>query len=297
VLLVAVVVLVLLAATGAVAWRALAPEPPPEPPGGVLIGAGDIASCDLDADAATARLLGAMDGTVFVAGDAAYETGSLEEFEECYGPTWGRYLDRTRFVAAGNHEYLTDGAAGYRQYFGRRAVPDETTWYSDELGDWHVIVLDSNCDHVDCGDGSPQLEWLRADLAETTAACTVAIWHHPRFSSGGRHGNNEAVDPFWRVLYEAGADVIVSAHDHSYERFAPQDPDANPDPERGIRQFVVGTGGGPLVEQAASQPNSEADEDDTHGVLRLELRSSSYSWAFVPVRDGAFTDEGAADCH
>ena len=182
---------------------------------------------------------------MFTLGDNAYDSGSPAEFRDCYDPTWGRVKDRTELPVAGNHDYGTPNAAGYRDYFGKRATPDGETWYSRDIGDWHVVVLDANCTEIagGCGPGSPQLQWLRQDLRQSDARCTLAMWHQPRFSSG-EHGNDPSVAPFWNVLYDAGADLILNGHDHDYERFAPQDPNGNRDKDHGIVEIVVGTGGG-----------------------------------------------------
>jgi hypothetical protein len=270
-------------------------SPPLEDP--VLVGAGDIAGCNLDGDEATARLIDGIDGTVFTAGDNVYDSGSADEFRNCYDPTWGRFKDRTR-PAAGNHDWATEDARGYRDYFGDRALnSDGDTWYSYDLGAWHVVVLDANCDRVEgCGPDSDQGRWLAADLAATDPFCTLAIWHQPRFSSGDEHGNDASVDPFWRALYAAGADVVVNGHDHDYERFAPQDPDGNEDRDRGIREFVVGTGGAALRGFVEPQPNSELRVAVSHGVLRLTLRPRQYDWAFITT-NATFTDSGSAPCH
>ncbi len=163
----------------------------------VLVGAGDIADCALDDDSATADLVATIPGTVFTAGDNAYPNGTADQFRDCYGPTWGRFLDRTR-PAAGNHDWETKDLAGYVGYFGTAAEPKGVSWYSYDLGTWHVVVLDSDCSSVGgCGADSVQGRWLTADLAASTARCTLAIWHHPRFSSG-EHGNDTDVAPFWQ---------------------------------------------------------------------------------------------------
>ncbi len=280
-------------ATSSGGGSATAPPPPIGDP--VLVGAGDIGDCDVRGDEATADLLDDIDGTVFTAGDNAYEVGSLDEFRACYDPSWGRHLDRTR-PAAGNHDWGTRNAAGYRQYFGERATPDGDTWYAYDLGTWHIIVLDSDCDAVGgCGPGSDQGRWLAADLAASSATCTLAIWHHPRFSSG-EHGNDPTVAPLWRALYTAGADVVVNGHDHDYERFAPQDPDGKEDRARGIRQFVVGTGGTPLRDFTATAANSELRAAVTHGVIKFTLKAGSYEWAFIPTST-EFADAGSGPCH
>lgn len=270
------------------------PATPTEQAAVTLVGAGDIARCELDSDEATAALIETIPGTVFTAGDNAYESGKPAEYTDCYAPSWGRHLART-LPSAGNHDHRTKDLAGYFGYFGERAGTPGTSWYSVELGAWHVIVLDSQCDDVGgCGPTSPQGTWLAADLAASTARCTAAIWHHPRFSSGF-HGNDKDVDPFWKALYDAGADVVLNGHDHDYERFAPQDPSANFTPD-GIREFVVGTGGAPLRPFEQTAANSLVRSSIAHGVLRLTLRESSYDWQFVSV-DGSFTDAGTASCH
>ena len=271
-------------------------SPSPSPSGDpVLVGAGDIADCGLDGDSATAALVEANPGTVFTAGDNVYPDGTADEFRDCYGPTWGRFLDRTR-PAAGNHDWVTKDLAGYRGYFGAAAAPSGTSWYSYDLGAWHVVVLDSNCGSVGgCGTDSAQGRWLAADLAGSTAKCSLAIWHHPRFSSG-EHGNDEAVGPFWRALYDAGADVVINGHDHDYERFAPQDPDGREDRERGIREFVIGTGGAALRTFPTNAPNSELRAAVSHGVIRLVLLPTSYEWRFIPTT-GDFSDFGRGPCH
>jgi hypothetical protein len=187
--------------------------------------------------------------------------------------------------------------SGYLGYFGDAARgPDGSSWYSYDLGSWHVVVLDSECAHVDgCEAESEQGRWLAADLAESDATCTIAIWHKPRFSSG-EHGNDRSVGPFWTQLYAAGADVVVNGHDHDYERFAPQDPSGREDRRRGIRQFVAGTGGTPLRTFREPVANSELRAAVAHGVLEFTLRDGSYDWEFIAI-DGAISDRGTASCH
>jgi len=265
----------------------------------VLLAAGDIASCGNDNDEATARLLDGLAGTVATLGDDGYEDGTSAEFADCYGPTWGRHKARTH-PAPGNNEYNTAGASGYYGYFGDAATPRQPGcrsgcdgYYSYDLGGWHVVVIDSN---VAMGAGSAQEQWLRADLAAHPAACTLAYWHHPRFSSGP-HGSDAASQPIWQALYDAGADLVLSGHDHDYERFAPQDPAGNADPARGIREFVVGTGGKSHYGLSTSRPNSEVFDGGTFGVLELTLRAGGYDWRFVPVAGQTFTDSGSGGCH
>lgn len=262
----------------------------------MLVGAGDIASCTSNGDNETANLLASIAGTVFTAGDNAYPDGAPTRFSDCYAPTWGRYRDRTH-PALGNHDWVTPGAAGFFGYFGQVGVSPGQGWYSYDLGAWHIVVLDSDCWATGgCGTGSPQLAWLTADLAEHPAACTLAIWHHPRWSSGP-HGDNPDVAPFWRALHAAGADVVIDGHDHDYERFAPQDPNGRADPTRGIREFVVGTGGESQYPVGKPIPNSQSIGRGVFGVLELTLHPASYNWRFVPVAGETFTDSGSAACH
>ncbi|HSL77133.1 MAG TPA: metallophosphoesterase [Candidatus Limnocylindrales bacterium] len=265
-------------------------------PVAVLVGAGDIGDCGTQEDTETAALLDGIEGTVFTAGDNAYENGTAKEFATCYDETWGRHKERTR-PAPGNHDWNTSGLSGYLGYFGDAAKgADGHSWYSYDLGAWHVIVLDSECAKVGgCGTDSPQGRWLAADLAASDARCTVAIWHKPRFTSG-EHGNDRSVAPFWTALYRAGADVVINGHDHDYERFAPQDPTAREDRDRGIREFVVGTGGTPLRTFERPVANSELRAAVVHGVFKLTLREGAYDWDFVPVH-GEFHDGGTAFCH
>jgi hypothetical protein len=272
--------------------------PASQPPDVVLIGAGDIASCGLRGDSETSDLLVDQPGTIFTAGDNAYEEGSTSNYASCYAPTWGRMLDRTTLPAVGNHDWNTPGAAGYLAYFGSAAAPNGTTWYSRELGAWHVIVLDSNCTKVGgCGTNSPQGRWLAADLAaHSDTRCTLAIWHHPRFSSGV-HGNDVAVGPFWEQLVAAHADLVINGHDHDYERFAPQNAAGREDRKTGLREFVVGTGGAGLRTFPTVAANSEIRLAGEWGVIRLTLHVANYDWEFLPVNAGGVTDSGSALCH
>lgn len=274
----------------------LGAEPPDGPP--VLVGAGDIAVCGSDGDEATAALLDRIGGTVATFGDNAYDRGSPREFADCYQPSWGRHRDRTR-PSPGNHDYGTDGAAGYFGYFGARAGDPQQGWYSYDLGpSWHVVALNSNCWAVGgCGPGSPQERWLRADLAAHPDRHVVAYWHHPRWSTGP-HGSSDATAAFWQALHEHGAELVLNGHDHTYERFAPMRPDGAPDPAHGIRQFVVGTGGAGLYSfRPDPLPTTEVRRNDTRGVLVLTLRPDGYDWEFVAVADGSFTDRGSARAH
>lgn len=275
--------------------RATPTTPPPGEP--VLVGAGDIGRCDSTDDEATAALAEKIPGTVFTLGDNAYDTGTPAEFRNCYGPGWGRFLDRTGFAVAGNHDYGTPGASGFTAYFGTAAVRGGVTWFSQDVGTWHVIVLDGNCAELrgGCGADSPQLAWLRRDLAASDGRCTLALWHQPRFSSG-EHGDDASVGPFWDVLYAAGADLVLNGHDHDYERFAPQDPEGRADPARGISEIVAGTGGAALRAFAHDAPNTIVRSSLVHGVLVLTLGQSGWGFRFVST-DGSFSDQGRGTCH
>ena len=275
-------------------------KPPMEKPP-VVVAAGDIGVCRTEGDEATAKLVEGIDGaTVLTLGDNAYPEGSAEDFEECYAPTWGQFKNRTKPVP-GNHEYYTQGARGYFEYFGEAAGDPEEGYYSYELGSWHIVALNSNCGEaqIRCSPSSTQVRWLEEDLAanDDEGGCTLAYMHHPRFSSGAEHGSYDTVEPMWEALYEAGAELVLSGHEHNYERFAPQDPSGNADPKGGIRQFVVGTGGGasdyPILEPLA---NSEVRNDETYGVLKLTLRPKGYEWRFLSAEGGEFTDSGSARC-
>lgn len=260
----------------------------------VLVGAGDIASCTLDGDEATAKLLDQIEGTVFTLGDNVYPKGSAEEFERCYGPTWGRHRRRTR-PAVGNHDYATDRGIPYFDYFGRLAGPYRQGFYSYRLGEWLIIALDSN---VDARVVSVQGQWLHKQLEANPTRCVLAYWHHPVFSSMTTTDTNQYVPQLWQVLYEFGVDVIVNGHIHYYERFAPMNPAGELDPVRGIRQFTVGTGGATLHGNTGTRPHphSEVRDNSTWGVIKFTLRPASYTWEFIPVEGGTFRDSGSAVC-
>ncbi len=257
-------------------------------PSAEVVAAGDIAKCGTEGDEATADLVEGIDGTVLALGDEAYPRGTAANFEECYGPTWGRFKGRTKPVP-GNHEYYTEGARGYFEYFGEAAGDPEGGYYSYELGAWHVVVLNSNCGPAGgCEEGSPQQRWLANDLTRSGARCSLAYMHHPRFSSG-LHGSDRSIAPLWRTLARGGADVALAGHDHHYERFAPIG---------GIRSFVVGTGGRNHypVFRRLSRPKSVVMNDRTFGVLELTLRDGRYDWRFAPIAGSSFGDAGSARC-
>ncbi len=272
-----------------VAWQATPPatvSPAADP---VIFAAGDIASCGLTTDESTAKLLDKLDGTILALGDIAYGSGTTAEFRNCYDPTWGRHKART-YPAPGNHDYVS--ILPYYEYFGKRAGSIREGYYSFDLGAWHVIALNSN---VDAHKGSPQEKWLRADLEANTTACTLAFWHHPLYSSG-QHGNDMRMRDVWRALLEYRVSVVLNGHDHDYERFAPQDADGQADAERGIREFVVGTGGASLRRFAMIRPNSEARDSQTWGILKMTLHPTGYDWVFIPIDGQTFHDSGSAAC-
>jgi hypothetical protein len=285
-----VVIVALLAAE-----RRVFTQLPPSDPGetAVLVGAGDIANCDMIGGArATALLLDKIEGTIFTTGDHAYQSGSSKEFEKCYGPTWGRHKERTR-PAIGNHDMVADRAKTYFEYFGENAGPAGLGYYSYDLGAWHIISLNSA---APAKNNSAQMKWLQEDLAAHPVDCTLAYWHIARFSSGA-HGSDPLMDDVWKTLYQAGADVVLSSHDHDYERFAPQTDKGKPDPERGIREFVVGTGGGGVYEfKGGKAANSEVRDNTTYGVLKLTLKPGNYDWEFIPMAGKTFTDAGTGTC-
>ncbi len=265
----------------------------------VLLAAGDIANCQIIAGAqATAEIIEGIPGTVVAIGDLALKDGSAEEFADCYDKTWGAFKSRTRPVP-GNHEFHTGGATPYFKYFGAAAGDPSKGYYSYELGAWHIVALNGECKDIGgCQTGSPEEEWLRADLKAHPAACTLAYWHEPLFSSGAAHGDNPAYRDFWRDLYDAHATIVLNGHDHDYERFSPQNPDGKADFVGGIREFVVGTGGNhERVFTPSPQPNSEVRMTGIFGVLKLTLHPRGYDWQFIPQAGKTFHDAGTGDCY
>ena len=260
----------------------------------VFVGAGDISDCGNNNDEATATLLDGIAGTVYTLGDNVYSSGTATEFSQCYDPTWGRHKARTK-PSPGNHDYNTSGASGYFGYFGSLAGPSGRGYYSFDLGNWHIISLDSE---ISMSVGSAQETWLRADLAASTKQCTLAYWHKPRFSSGTNHGSLSAAQPLWQALYDFGAEIVLNGHEHNYERFAPQTPTGAADAAKGIREFVAGTGGeSHYNDEGTPLPNSEVFNGTTFGVLKLTLGAGTYSWQFAPVAGQSFTDSGSGTCH
>jgi len=269
--------------------------------------AGDIARCKhpdprWSGAAGTAALLEPLlradpRSAVLSLGDHTYPVGAASEFADCYHPTWGRFRERT-WPTPGNHEYATEDAAPYYAYFGERAGQPGQGYYSLRLGSWHVISLNSN---LSGAAHAAQIAWLRTELADKPAACTLAFWHHPLYTSGGHRPPGRMRDAF-AILHAAGAELVLSGHDHDYERFAPQDANARVDRARGLRQFVVGTGGAYATPFIFFQPNSEAREASYDGVLALRLLDGAYEWRFLPayperVPPGAVLDHGKSSCH
>jgi hypothetical protein len=265
-------------------------QPPTASEDVVFVGAGDIANCDLLSGAtATAALLDGIEGTIFTLGDHAYANGTKAEFAKCYGPTWGRHRARTR-PTPGNHDYLTERGRPYFDYFGDAAGSREKGYYSFDLGAWHIISLNSSTPER----LPAQVRWLREDLAAHPVDCVLAYWHEPVFSSGP-HTPEKTMMELWSILYKAGADVVMNGHDHLYERFAPQDDRGRP-AAGGIRQFIVGTGGGGVYRFGRVAANSEVRDNTSYGVLKLTLSTGRYAWEFVPTPSSAFRDSGTGTC-
>lgn len=259
----------------------------PAPDSAILVGAGDISSCSNNNDEATAKLLDQIPGTVFTVGDNAYSSGTATEYKNCYDPTWGRHKSRTKPVP-GNHEYSTSGASGYFNYFSN--IP---SYYAYDLGSWRIYALNSE---ISISATSAQVKWLKADLAANPKQCVLAYWHRPRWSSGSEHGNSSDVQTLWSTLYNAGAELIVNGHDHEYERFTQMNASGSA-VSKGLREIVVGTGGAGLYKFGTILSTSQAHNSSTHGVLKLTLNATSYSWQFIPVAGKTFTDSGGTSCH
>jgi hypothetical protein len=264
----------------------------PEPLPNVLVGAGDISRCEQDGDNHTSELLASISGSIFTIGDNSNEHGTPQQYSDCFDYSWGRYMSRL-FPVPGNHDYDSNGGASYFDYFGSRAGEYGKGYYSYEVGDWHIIAINSV---INEGERAGQLQWLQADLASHSNRCTLAYWHYPRWSSG-TVGNMDEMAPFIQVLYDYGADVVLSAHDHIYERFAPQNPAGQLDLESGIREFIVGTGGATHHQFGEIRANSEVRDNTSFGVLKLQLYAEGYSWEFIPIRGDPFTDYGSDFCH
>lgn len=278
----------------------------------VMYAAGDIADCNKKPAPETVAMKTAeiilqglnaqANAVVLTLGDNTYPIGHPDEYAECYEPTWGKFKTRT-LPTPGNHDYGVPLAYGYYEYFDELAGPDQRGYYVKRLGNWHVFSLNSN---VYGADMRKQLDWLRQQLNQLAAAnkastpkksqCILAAWHHPVFSSGG-HGNIDTMREAWQLLAKAKADLVLSAHDHDYERFAPLNSEGERDDKNGIRSFVVGTGGARLTPMFFAKATTEVRSNKTNGVLKLTLHPTSYDWEFIPIEGESFTDKGQATCH
>jgi hypothetical protein len=296
----------------------MTPPPASAPPAAValagasvMIGAGDIAGCDNGGDARTAMIVDSVlradsvakvTDAVFTVGDNAYNEGTAAQFKNCFGPTWG---DSTKRImkkihpAAGNHEYLSRAANPYYAFFGAAAGPEGIGYYSYDVGTWHVVVLNSEM-VVNPGfsdqDRKRQEDWLLKDLKDHAKPCTVAYWHHPRFSSGW-HGSDARLAPIWLILYDNNVDLVIGGHDHDYERFIAQTPSGAPDSTKGIIEIVIGTGGEELRGFAAKViRNSVAQIEGHFGVLKLTLGAGEFRSAFIDDK-GRIWDPSGGKCH
>ena len=261
-----------------------------------LTGAGDISVCGYDTDDATAALLEDAPGFVFALGDTQYSGSTYEKFLTCFDQSWGKYKDRM-IPVVGNHEYEDKNAAGFYDYFENGLDPNRQGYYSMDIGAWHVIVLNSQCDAVGgCGKNSPQVQWLIGDLANDSHLCTLALWHHPRFSTG-YHGPDENMDIIWQLMVENDVELVLNGHEHNYERFAPMDENGNIKLSNGTRMIIVGTGGADLRPQYLEHPASVVFNGSTYGVLQLKFAYGTYNWEFIPLEGSNFSDSGWGYCY
>lgn len=270
----------------------------------LIVAVGDIqcnetllgpANCASIEEASMAKQLNPS--AILLLGDEQYGKGQLSDFEDTIGPSWAGQIEKI-YPIVGNHDYLSRGASGFFKYFKGKnpKISLQKSFYSYDVGSWHLIALDTNCSYVDgCTPASTEYKWLENDLANIKNKCVLAYFHQPLFSSG-IHGNNLQSKNFWDLLYKYKADVVLNGHEHVYERFAPQDPDGRPDQKNGITQFIVGTGGGNLYKFAQVKPNSLARNNQSYGFLSLTLSEGKYSWKFVSIEENGFTDEGQASC-
>lgn len=264
--------------------------------------AGDIADCrkapPLETMAAqTAALINAglakdNKALVLTLGDNTYPVGHPEEFSECYDATWGQFKART-LPSPGNHDYSMPLALGYYNYFDELAGPERRGYYRKSMGNWQLFSLNSNLDGQSMQE---QLSWLKTELKQSKATCTLAYWHHPVYSSGG-HGDNKNMLEAWRILALAKAELVLTSHNHDYERLVPLNAKGEPDERNGMRSFVVGTGGAKLTPMYFPKITSEIRDNNTHGVLKLQLHANSYDWEFLPVPGQTFSDKGHGVCH
>jgi len=279
-------------------WTVQSQQPAGDP---MLLAAGDVAYCpgapSASGSAQTAQILGQYpNATIAVLGDAQYNNATLAEYQACFDKTWGAYKSRIR-PAAGAHDYFTGSPDGYFSYFGAAAGTPNQGWYSYDLGSWHVVVLNAPACESSCPTNGAQMQWLQSDLAAHPAKCTLAYFAYPLFDSGTGEGPDPNMKPFWTALYNAGADVVLNGDEHLYERFAPQSPSGAADSAKGIREFLVGTGGRNLYSFGKAAANSQVRYNGSYGVLQMTLHAGSYDWTFLPVAGATFTDSGTGTCH
>jgi len=267
----------------------------PTPTPATFVGAGDIAICGQDGDDLTSELLDKIPGMIFTTGDNSNESGTMYQYQNCFGPSWGRHLARI-YPSPGNHDYNSGSLEAYFSYFYPSSGDPGKNYYSFDLGNWHIVSLNNNCSEISCGPESDQIKWLKQDLEAHSNLCTLAFYHKPRWSSGPTMGDGLSA-VIWKTLYAGKVDVVVNGDEHHYERFARMGPDGAPDRISGIRQFIVGTGGAyhGLIDHIAV--GSEVRHTGTFGVIRFTLYPSSYSWEFVPVDGESFTDFGQDTCN
>ena len=259
-----------------------------------LAAVADIAICGQESDDQTAALIADWNAEIIIAGDANNEDGTLWQYQNCFEPSWGQYFDKIHTVA-GNHDYYSDPINNYYTYFGDRAGEAGKGYYSFDLGDWHIVGLNSNCGYVPCGASSEQVAWLKQDLAENQDRCTLAFWHVPRWNSGpAKHAN--WVQPFWYELYKGGAEIVINGHDHHYERTGKIDAEGLPDKQNGLIEFIVGTGGAGHYYLEDAFAFSEKMIFGEFGVLKLTLEPERFQWQFISIENEVL-DEGESDCH
>lgn len=273
--------------------------PPPQPQ--VLIGAGDISVCGIDDDQKTARIIDRLieqypQAEIFTAGDNAQSSGAVEEYTSCFDKSWGRFKNRIH-PSPGNHDWYNRDGEGYFDYFGATAGKKGLGYYSYNLGVWHIVSLNSNCDMVDCGPASAQVRWLLEDLEKNKGhRCTLLYWHHPIWDSGTVK-IMPGIKTFWDIASAYNAEIVVNGHDHHYERFAPLGRNGIIDSASGIREFIAGTGGAWLFDLGDPLPATQARDNTTHGVIKFTLYPNRYTWEFIPVEGEAFEDSGSDTCH
>ena len=276
----------------------------------VMVGVGDIASCTQKLGLATAMVVDSViksdsvanvPTSVFTLGDNVYSSGTAEQFKDCFTPAWGNpklRLMENIHPTPGNHDYGTAQAAPYYKYFGKAAGVDGTGNYSYDVGKWHVIAMNSETvsgGEFSDADRAAQMKWLEKDLKDHDAACTIAYWHNPRFSSGW-HGSDTRFTPIWQLLYDHNVDLVVKGHDHDYERFRPMNPAGVLDTAKGITEIVAGTGGEDLRGFNQLHPNSAYQIEGRAGVLKLTLGENEWHSEFVEA-GGRVWDKSSGKCH